>query len=186
LQKLEVILRGNFMSTFIIIIVLGVIAYFIFRNKNKSTLSEVSNKNTQNSELGREPRNYLREATSFVNAPGPLDVLIINQRNEVIHNLIDYLNLDADIRHETGIPMGPTIRKAAAYALGQIGDVSTLNVLQNRLNIERASGVKEAIVASISAINIAPDPLHTQMERRKIIEDVYNNRRPAQLSSWSG
>ena len=173
------------MSTFIIIIAIITIVYFVFRSKNKSSMSAVSNKINQNSNSGREPRNYLREATSFVNAPEPLDVLIINKRNEVIHNLIDYLNLDADIRHETGIPMEPTIRKAAAYALGQIGDVSTLNVLQNRLNIERASGVKEAIIASISAINIAPDPLHTQIERRKIIEDVYNNRRPAQLSAWS-
>lgn len=173
------------MITFIIIIALIIIVYFVFRSKNKSSMSAESNKKNQNSESVREPRNYLREATSFVNAPGPLDVLIITKRSEVIHNLIDHLNLDADIRHETGLPMGPTIRKAAAYALGQIGDVSTLNVLQNRLNIEKASGVKEAIVASISAINIAPDPLHTQMERRKIIEDVYNNRRPAQLSAWS-
>ena len=171
------------MSTVIIIIAIIIFLYLVFRSKKKPTSSDTSTRQTQN--VRSEPRDYLREATGFVNAPAPLGELIKTKRREVIQNLINHLNLDADIRHETGIPMGPTIRKAAAYALGQIGDVSTVDVLAARLNIERASGVREAIVASISAINIAPDPGYTQLDRRKIIEDVYNNRRPAQLSAWS-
>jgi hypothetical protein len=123
-----------------------------------------------------EPRDYLKEATDFVGAPAPLGGLLKTNRAEVIQNLLNAIHLNVNM-------MSTMVRKAAVYALGQIGDPSTVNALMSRLNIEQASGVKDAIVASISAINLAPDPEYSQLNRRKIIEDIYNGRRPAQLSS---
>lgn len=105
------------------------------------------------------------------------DALSFSQKNDLSLKAWELLN--------SGIPMSPTIRKAAAYALGQIGDSATVAALVSRLNIERAAGVREAIIAAISAINLAPDPEYSQLDRRKIIEDVYYGRRPAQLSSWN-
>lgn len=169
------------METLIVIIAIGIVLYFVFRKKKKPTQTVNSSKQTE--KQISPPRDYLDEATSFVGAPRPLKELLKTNRAEVIHNLVNTLNLDANIQ-QGGIPMGPTIRKEAAYALGQIGDPSTVAALTSRLNIERASGVRDAIVASISAINLAPDPEYTELDRRKIIDDVYNKRRPAQLSSW--
>lgn len=169
------------MEAFIVIIVIGIVLFLVFRKKETPTQTVTSSKQTE--QQISPPRDYLDEATGFVGAPRPLKELLKTNRAEVIHNLVNALNLDTNIQ-QGGIPMSPTIRKAAAYALGQIGDSSTVAALTSRLNIERASGVREAIVASISAINLAPDPEYTELDRRKIIEDVYNRRRPAQLSSW--
>jgi hypothetical protein len=47
---------------------------------------------------------------------------------------------------------------------------------------ESADGVRDAMLASMTAIKLAPTPQHTQSERCKIIDDVYHNRRPA---DWS-
>ena len=168
------------MGAFLIIVAIIVVLYFVFRNKDKAPQSNIPSNSTRASKdsADSQPRDYLLEVEDFIGAPAPVNQLLQTNRAEVIHNLLNALNQDADIRHETGMPMSPTIRKAAVYALGQIGDPSTVGALTNRLNVEQASGVRDAIVASISAINLAPDPEHTQLERRKIIEEVYKGNRP--------
>ena len=165
------------MEALIAIIVICVILFIALRKKGTSTHDTTISKETE--QQVSPLRDYLEEATSFVGAPVPLSQLLETNRVEVIQNLVNSLNWDA------GNMMDPATRKAAAYALGQIGDPSIVSILTRRLSIERASGVKDAIVASISAINLAPEgPSYTQLDRRRIIEDVYKNRRPPQLSSW--
>jgi|GEM_PF-5800203 len=120
------------------------------------------------------PRDYLRVATSTIFGDKvPLAELLETEPGQVIGNLLRALN------HEEGLP-STMIRKDAAYALGQIGDEKTLDDLRERYEKEQAPGVKEALVASMTAINLAPAGAgHSQLERRQIIEDVYNGRRPA-------
>jgi len=164
------------MEAFIVIIAIGVVLYFVFRKKETPTQTVTSSKQAE--QQVSPQRDYLKEATGFVGAPAPLSQLLETNRVDVIQNLVNALNQNIDM-------MSPSVRKAAAYALGQIGDPSTVAILTRRLNIEQASGVRDAIVASISAINLAPEgPNYTQLDRRSIIEDVYNKRRPPQLSSW--
>jgi hypothetical protein len=172
------------MTTFIVIVAIIIILYFVLKKKGATTQLNSPQNSNNNNTSNSEPRNYLEEATDFVGAPAPLSELLKTNREEVIHNLVNSLNLNPNVESQ-GIPMGPTIRKAAAYALGQIGEPSTVNILKMRLNIEQASGVRDAIIASISAINLAPDgPDYTQIDRQRIIEDVYKGRRSAQLESW--
>lgn len=164
------------METLIAILAIGVVLYFVFRKKGAPIQTVNSSKQVE--QQVSPPRDYLEEAIGFVGAPAPLSQLLETNRIDVIQNLVNALNQDVNM-------MSPSIRKAAAYALGQIGDPSTVTILSNRLNVERASGVRDAIVASISAINLAPEGSnYTQLDRRRIIEDVYNKRRPPQLSSW--
>ena len=75
--------------------------------------------------------------------------------------------------------MGPTHRKAAAYALGQIGEPRCVPQLKTFFGEEDAAGVQDAMRASLTAIKLAPAPSHSQLERMKIISDVYKGRRPA-------
>lgn len=118
-------------------------------------------------------RNYLEEASSILKTPAPLTDLYTANPVEVIMNLLNALNYDGGM-------MSPMIRKAAAYALGQIGEVNTIGHLKKRHDVEPARGVKEAIVAAVSAINIAPAADgHSQMDRCQIIGEVYQGQRPA-------
>lgn len=118
------------------------------------------------------PRDYLREATSTIFGDKvPLAELLETEPEQVIGNLLRALN------YEEGLP-STMIRKGAAYALGQIGDEDTLDYLRERYEIEEAPGVKEALVASMTAINLAPAGAgYSQLERRQIIQDVYEGRR---------
>lgn len=164
------------METLVLIIVIGIALYLVFRKKGTQTQTATFSNEAEHQVS--PPRNYLEEATGFVGAPDSLSRLLEINRVQVIKNLVNALNQDINLG-------SPSVRKAAAYALGQIGDPSTVAILTNRLNIERAPGVRDALVASISAINLAPEgPSYSQLDRRKIIEDVCNRRRPPQLSSW--
>ncbi|HYP29562.1 MAG TPA: HEAT repeat domain-containing protein [Blastocatellia bacterium] len=120
------------------------------------------------------PRDYIREATSTIFGDKvPLAELLETEPGQVVGNLLRALN------YEEGLP-STIIRKGAAYALGQIGYEGTLDDLRERYGREQAPGVKDALVASMTAIKLAPDGEgHSQLERRQIIEDVYNGRRPA-------
>jgi tetratricopeptide (TPR) repeat protein len=122
------------------------------------------------------PRDYIREATSTIFGEKVLIAeLLKTEPGQVIGNLLRALN------HEEGL-QSAMIRKSAAYALGQIGAEETLDYLRDRHEREQASGVKEALVASMTAINLAPAGAgHSQLERRQIIENVNNGR---QLADW--
>jgi tetratricopeptide (TPR) repeat protein len=94
------------------------------------------------------PRDYIEEATSTIFGDKvPLARLLETEPGQVIGNLLRALN------YEEGLP-STMIRKGAAYALGQIGHEEILNDLRDRYNREQAPGVKEALVASITAINL--------------------------------
>lgn len=120
------------------------------------------------------PRDYLREATSTIFQDKiSLTELLEVEPDRVIGNLLRALN------YEQGLS-STMIRKGAAYSLGQIGEAAVLEKLRERYEIELAPGVKDALLASMTAIKLAPaDAGHSQLERRQIIQDVYEGRRQA-------
>jgi len=98
------------MGTLIIVLAVILVFYLIFRKK-KTSVSFNNYSTPQKTGTISQPRNYLKEATSFVGAPAPLEELIKTNREEVIHNLQNALDRDVNF----GSIM---VRKAAAYALG--------------------------------------------------------------------
>jgi hypothetical protein len=118
-------------------------------------------------------RDYLQEASDviFGNKISLGEVAEVNP-DQVIGNLLGAI---AKARN----PMQAMIRKAAAYGLGQIGEPKSMKQLRQFFENEPADGVRDAMIASMTAIKLAPTPQHTPLERRRIIEDVYKNRRPA-------
>jgi len=122
------------------------------------------------------PRDYLAEAQDIIfGNKVPLAQLLETEPDKVVGNLLFAIE-----RSPGG--MKAMIRKAAAYALGQIGEPKSMKQLRGYYEDEPAPGVKEAMEASMTAIKLAPTPAHSQSERRQIIEDVYNGRRKA---DWS-
>jgi len=70
-------------------------------------------------------------------------------------------------------------RKHAAFSLGQIGDPSTLHDLETALARESISGVRDALGASVTALKMtSSDKGYTELERRRVIQDVYAGRPP--------
>lgn len=119
-------------------------------------------------------RDYLEEASSviFQNKVS----LSAKAESNPVHVVINLLNVLENAREE----MQAMIRKAATYALGQIGHVETLEPLRGYFEIEQAPGVKDAMLAAMTAIKLAPDDASfSQIDRCKIIDDVYHGRRPA-------
>lgn len=118
-------------------------------------------------------RNYLREASSILyHNKVNLEDLAETEPIEVLKNLLIAVNLKRP----------PMIRKSAIYALGQMGYPEMLNSIRQRYSVETAMGVKEAMLASMTAIKLAPiESGKTQDDRCKIIEDVYNGR---SMADW--
>lgn len=121
------------------------------------------------------PRDYLDVASGVLfDNKVSLTELVEADHHQVVGNL---LRVIAQARN----PMQAMTRKTAAYALGQIGEPRSMKQLREFYDEEPADGVREAMVASMTAIKLAPTPEHSQLERCQIIEDVYNNRR---LADW--
>lgn len=119
------------------------------------------------------PRDYIQEATSTIFGDKvPLAELVESEHDQVVGNLLNVL-------HQARGEMQAMTRKTAAYALGQIGEPKSMKQLREFFESEPADGVRDAMVASMTAIKLAPTPTYSQLERRQIIEDVYNGRRPA-------
>ena len=118
-------------------------------------------------------RDYLKEASDviFGNKVSLGDAAEANP-DQVVGNLLGVI---AKARN----PMQAMIRKAAAYGLGQLGEPKSMNQFRQLFETESADGVRDAMLASMTAIKLAPRPEHTEQERCQIIEDVYKNRRPA-------
>jgi HEAT repeat protein len=118
-------------------------------------------------------RDYLKEASDviFGNKVSLGEGAEVNP-DQVVGNLLGAI---AKARN----PMQAMIRKAAAYGLGQIGEPKSMKQLRQFFENESADGVRDAMIAAMTAIKLAPTPQHTQLERCQIIEDVYNSRRPA-------
>jgi hypothetical protein len=119
-------------------------------------------------------RDYLKEASSIIfgDKISLGDLARINP-DQVAGNLIAALGKARN-------PMQSSIRKAAAYGLGHLGDPRCLKQLIGFLAQEDAQGVREAMVAAITAIKVAPNPAHSASERCTIIDDVYAGRRSAE------
>jgi hypothetical protein len=118
-------------------------------------------------------RDYLQEASSVIFKDAvSLASLLDSNPDGVVGNLLHVIATAQGT-------MGPPIRKAAAYALGQIGESRSVKQLRGFYDKERADGVRDAMRASLTAIKLAPAPGHSQMERCQIIEDVCHDRRPA-------
>jgi HEAT repeat protein len=118
-------------------------------------------------------RDYLKEASDVIfgnkiSLASELEAM----PDQVVGNLLGVI---ARARN----PMQSMIRKAAAYGLGQIGEPRSIKQLREFFENESADGVRDAMLASMTAIKMAPAPQHTQSERCKIIDDVYHNRKPA-------
>lgn len=121
-------------------------------------------------------RDYLVEASSVIfGNKVSLTELVESDHHQVVGNLLYVLEKSPG-------EMQAMRRKAAAYALGQIGEPKSMTQLKGYFMDERAPGVREAMLASMTAIKTAPTPTYSQVERREIIEDVYNGRRNA---DWS-
>lgn len=160
------------MNAFFVIVSLFVLLFIIFLIIKGNQKGSV-NKNVDTETALDEPRDYIAEANGLfkVGADGvSLRKLIENDKNGVINVLINIMTDNG-----SGALSQNMSKKAAAYALGQIGDPIALNALRNQYSIERVKGTKEAIGASITAICQAPDgPEHDEFERRKIIQREYN------------
>ena len=118
-------------------------------------------------------RDYLEEASSILRTPAPFADLLKTNPDQVLGNLVNALGYNQGLS-------STMLRKAAAYALGQIGDSRTMVQLRQRYQDEQADGVRDALVASMTAIKLAPaESGHSQSDRCQIIGDVYDGRRPA-------
>ncbi|HEV7396042.1 MAG TPA: HEAT repeat domain-containing protein [Pyrinomonadaceae bacterium] len=121
-------------------------------------------------------RDYLQEASSVIFKDSvSLGSLLDSDPDGVVGNLL------RTVATAQGV-MGPTLRKAAAYALGQIGEPRSVKQLREFYDQEPADGVRDAMRASLTAIKLAPTPTHSQLERCRIIDDVYHDRR---LADWN-
>jgi hypothetical protein len=121
------------------------------------------------------PRDYLREASSVIFGDKiSLASLVETDIDGVLDNLFR-------VFFEASGMTGPSMRKAAAYAIGQVGDPRTLVPMREayRQEPDMPPGVQEAMRASITAIKLAPNADgYSQLDRCQIIEDVYDGSRP--------
>jgi hypothetical protein len=118
-------------------------------------------------------RDYLQEASDIIFG-NKISLGSVAEQNpdEVVGNLLRVLA-------NAWKPLQAMLRKAAAYGLGQVGEPRSMRQLREFFEMEPADGVRDAMLASMTAIKVVPRPQHTASERLQIIEDVYNNRRPA-------
>lgn len=143
------------------VLVLAVVMYFV---KSKRSAGENSQPR-QVSAKKTEPRDYLDDATGYLNPPKPLRELLVSDYAGTMRILLDILQKG-----------GIYERKYAAYALGQIGDANTLTRLKAAFRAERVSGVKNAMAAAIGAIEQAPlQKGFGEEPRREIIRLVYDS-----------
>lgn len=118
-------------------------------------------------------RDYLKEASSVIFGNKiSLGEKAKQNPEAVVGNLIFVIE-------DAQNPIQAMIRKAAAYGLGQLGDPRSMERLRQFYEHESAPGVRDAMLAAMTAIKCAPIPEHTEEERLDIIDAVYNNRMPA-------
>ena len=90
------------------------------------------------------PRDFLAEAERWLKTPKSLREMIEGNKEYVISKLLNLL--------EEG---GTYERKYAAFSLGQIGNSDIITQLRKCLEKETVQGVKDALEASLTALNIA-------------------------------
>ena len=149
----------------IVLIVVVLVIMLLIRGFRKKvgvrTVTHVANSDTEN-----EPRDFLQQAGSIFRSPKPLAVLLQESEADVIQQMIELLKSPNTMA-----------RKAAAYALGQIGKRDFLPILEQAATREQAKGVREAMEASLVAIQrLSSEDGHSELERRRMIDNVYYGR----------
>ena len=115
-----------------------------------------------------EPRDFLDQASNYLHTPKPLSEMLVDDRVYVTDKLLDILR--------TG---GIYERKYAAFALGQIGDESTLKALRGAQDQETKEGVHDAIAAAIAGIEAASIQMGaSENDRRRVIQNAYEGLSP--------
>ena len=143
--------------------------YLLFRKKGNTHINSTSGpKGASNGTGAKEaeehvPRDFLGLQYNYLNTPKPLREMLKENEPAVMKELVEFLNNG-----------GTYERKHAAFALGQIGDENYIEQLEYRQTHEQVKGVAEAIDAALVALRQAPSGRgFTEMDRRRIIEDVY-------------
>jgi hypothetical protein len=148
----------------ILLIVVVVVIYMVVRPKGSA---KTAPENFDSDNKG-EPRDFLKEAEGALSTPKPLREMLEQNKSYVIEKLIEILDTE-----------GIYQRKYAAFALGQIGEVSAIEALENQLSVESVEGVREAIEAALVTLRRVPaNKGSSELDRRMLIEDVYNKRPP--------
>jgi hypothetical protein len=113
-------------------------------------------------------RDYIAEAESFLKPPKGLREMYAEDPQFTVAMLVKHAR-----------ESGTMIRKAAVYALGQLGDETALPQLQAQLSAEDAAGVRDAIKAAIAGIELASVTKGaSETDRQRIIANVYDGRDP--------
>lgn len=153
------------MENLLIFLIIAIIV-IIFISKRKQSDRKNSKVKT-NKSYDKMPRDFIAEARGFLKTPKSMREMINENKEYVISKLLNLLE-EGDIYE----------RKYAAFSLGQIGNSNIITQLKQYLEKESVQGVKEALEAALTALNIAPvENGQSELERRRIIDDVYNNRR---------
>lgn len=159
------------MTAFLILIVVGAaIVYFMSRGSKAKAHDPSGGAAPKAAAASQSPttkplRDYLKEAESFTKAPRPLAQMVAEDRSGVL-----------EVLENIGRDSGTMVRKTVVYALGQIGDESSLSYLREVAAGDEAEGVRDAATAAIEAITQAPARAgFTDTDRRVIIRDVYNS-----------
>ena len=154
------------MTYLVILLVIALIVILFFSKRKQSGNGFDQTNDIINEE--KMPRDFLAEASGLLKTPKSLKEMIEENKEYVISKLLSFLE-------EGGIYE----RKYAAFALGQIGNDNIITQLRKCLGKETVQGVQEALEASLTALNIASaENGHSELDRRTIIDDVYNNKRP--------
>ncbi len=113
--------------------------------------------------MSEKQRDYLKEVEGMLDMPRPLRELLTEDKVGVMEKLFGFLNIENVMQ-----------RKSVAYALGQIGDPWAIEQLKLRLQQETVEGVKNAIRASLAALDKMPaDKGFSDQDRGQYIYDVY-------------
>jgi HEAT repeat protein len=114
-------------------------------------------------------RDYLTEADGMLGCPKPLRQMYAEDAEYTMRKLVDFFE------------SGDLQRKAAIYALGQLGDEAALPMLREQIGRESKPGLRDAARAAIAALEHASlQKGSSEMDRRQVIDNVYNGRAPFQ------
>lgn len=117
------------------------------------------------------PKDYLEDGGGWVKAPKPLKEMLKDDKENLVNNLIAMLK-----------DGGTYEKKWAAFCLGQIGEGRFIGSIKEALAVESVQGVQEAMAAAITALNLASvESGKSELERRTIINEVYDGKRKATL-----
>ena len=152
------------MGYFIAIIIIVGIIILVLKMSSKNSVQQTINKTSKTSvNEESEPRDFMRQGEGYLAISRPIDELLEEDKDGTLNHLISLLQKG-----------GTYERKYAAFALGQIGEERAINAIESCLERESVTGVREAMGAALAALRMAPASKgHSEIERRKIIQEAY-------------